>query len=245
MRRLFAALSFLLFSSLLACTSSEIQNPKTSIFYSPHADDEVLSLGSAILHQINQGNEVVVVLLSKGEASSSFTSINEKLVSTAKNPITRQEFGNARVKEFKNSVDELGIQLENTYTYDLPDGQITKEEVIKIIQEMSVLYPSASHHTLSYLDPHSDHANAGLALKSVQESGEVNSVRFYLPIQEFNKMKYKGTYYTPSNYKDAYFNGLNSYNIWDPKNGFYAIGYTSVQSYFQTAKKLQESRWHQ
>ncbi|MBO1915187.1 PIG-L family deacetylase, partial [Microvirga sp. 3-52] len=81
----------------------------TAIYYSPHADDEVLSMGSGILHNLALGKEVIVVLLSKGLASNAINIVNEKLEKEGHSPITPEEFGQARVEEFRNSVTSLGV----------------------------------------------------------------------------------------------------------------------------------------
>ncbi|WP_409252055.1 PIG-L family deacetylase [Bacillus sp. SCS-153A] len=233
----------LLFILLNACSFIEGE-PNTSVFYAPHADDEVLSLGPSILHQIDKGNEVAVVLLSHGEASQSFHAINEKLTTQGLSPLTREEFGKARVKEFRKAVKELGVKEENVFVYDLPDGQINKESVKEVMIEMNKKYPEARHHALSFNDPHSDHSASGEALLELTENNIIQSALFYLPIQEFENLTYNDHYKLPDNLHKDYVNSLESYYIWDPDSGFYSIGNISVESYFEKAHKYKESRWH-
>jgi LmbE family N-acetylglucosaminyl deacetylase len=230
-------------SPLSGCSVMEAE-PETSVFYAPHADDEVLSLGPSILGQLDKGNKVAVVLLSHGEASQSLKTINTLLSEMKHPPLTAEEFGDSRVKEFRKSVKELEVESENVYVYDLPDGEVKKEDVIRVMKEMNKRYPSASHHTLSYEDPHRDHSASGLALKELVEKGTIDSARYYLPIQEFKNLEYDNTYPVPENRTDEYDNSLNAYRIWDPEKGFYSIGYHSVKSYFEKAEMYSESRWH-
>lgn len=244
MRVFYLFLLLLCISPLNACSMIDTE-PETSVFYAPHADDEVLSLGPSILRQLDKGNKVAVVLLSHGEASQSLKTINERLIEKKEAPITEKEFGDSRVKEFKKSVTELEVKGENVYVYDLPDGEIKKEDVMSIILEMDKRYPSASHHTLTYKDPHRDHAASGLALKKLVEEGAIDSARYYIPIQEFKNMEYEDTYAVPENRMDEYENSLEAYRLWDPDKDFYSIGYYSVKSYFEKAEQYHQSRWHE
>ncbi|MDO6657782.1 PIG-L family deacetylase [Anaerobacillus sp. 1_MG-2023] len=243
MRVIYLSLLLLFISPISACSVME-GDSETSVFYAPHADDEVLSLGPSILRQLDKGNTVAVVLLSHGEASQSLEGINKMLIENKETPITVEEFGDSRVMEFRRSAKELEIEVENVFVYDLPDGEIKKEDVTTIMLEMDNRYPSASHHTLSYEDPHRDHAAAGLALKELVEKGTIESALYYLPIQEFENLEYDEAYTVPKNRTDEYNNSLNAYRVWMPDKGFYSIGYHSVRSYFKKAETYKESRWH-
>jgi LmbE family N-acetylglucosaminyl deacetylase len=202
----------------------------SAVYYSPHADDEALSMGGSMLASIENGDEVAVVLLSKGKASAARNHVNNRLEKEEKPALSVEEFGEARVKEFKKSAEALGIDPKNIFIYDLPDGNILKEDVSKIMEKMNKQFPNASHHAMSYKDPHRDHAASGQALKDLVEKGAISSGYFYLAV--------------PDGLAEKYRESLSSYNIWDPDNGFYAIGYTSVDTYFHSAEKILESKWH-
>ena len=145
----------------------------TSIYYSPHADDEVLSMGPSILHNLELNKEVIVVLLSKGlAASNTFTLVNNKLEKEGYLAITLDEFGEARVVEFRNSVAALGVKNDNVYVYELEDGKFTSNDVAPIILEFEEKYSNALHNVMSYDDSHSDHAASGKALHSLKTRWE-------------------------------------------------------------------------
>jgi LmbE family N-acetylglucosaminyl deacetylase len=232
------------FSALVLFILLYDKEPETSVFYSPHADDEILSLGPSILRQIDKGNEVAVVLLSHGEASNSFLETNNTLKEKGFPMITREEFGESRIKEFKMSVEALGVKAANIHVYDLPDGKFTKKEIMNVMTEMDEKYPDARHHSLSYRDPHHDHALSGEGLRQLVDERKIESALYYLPVQEFENIDYDGSYVVPKKLNDHFFDSLDAYNVWKPEDGFYSIGYTSVTSYFSAAKKFGESRWH-
>lgn len=233
----------LLVSILSGCelTNNEV---KTSIFYSPHADDEVLSLGPSILYHKDKGHKIVVVLLSEGKASSAYDKLNDQLNEKELSTISRDEFANARAKEFKKSVEELGVKEEGVFIYQLPDGDIQKDSVKKIMKEMNERYPSAMNHVMSYRDPHNDHAATGIALKELMKEDSKFSGLFYIPVQEHKNIVSDGSFMVPDHLKKDFENSLNAYRIWDPEGGYYSIGYSSVRPYFDLAKQGMMSKWH-
>ncbi|MBM7606374.1 LmbE family N-acetylglucosaminyl deacetylase [Metabacillus crassostreae] len=241
MRNYVIILSFLFFIILSSCGIGEKQ--QTSIFYAPHADDEVLSLGASILHHRNIGDKVVVVLLSEGKESNAFDAVNQKLTQSGYAKITKDEFASSRIKEFKRSVEALGVKKDDIYLYELPDGNIDEKDVKKIMIDLNDKYQNVTHHAMSYLDPHRDHAKSGVALKELIEEDGVKGT-FYLPIQEHETIMSKGEYNVPKKYSDDFNKSLSAYNIWNPKKELYGIGYISVQPYFEKAKESMKSKWH-
>lgn len=243
MKTVYMLLFMLPLSIISGCTTLE-DTASSAVYYSPHADDEALSMGGSMLASIENGDEVAVVLLSKGKQSAARNHVNNRLEKEEKPALSLEEFGEARVKEFKKSAEALGIDPKNIFIYDLPDGNILKEDVSKIMEKMNKQFPNASHHAMSYKDPHRDHAASGQALKDLVEKGAVASGYFYLPIQEHQNIDFKDVFAVPDGLEEKYRESLSSYNIWDPDNGFYAIGYTSVDTYFHSAEEILESKWH-
>ena len=144
-------------------------------------------MGAGILHHLALDNEVIVVLLSEGTASKAFNLVNEKLKNEGHLPITIEEFGQARVTEFQNSVAALGVSDDNIFLYNLEDGKITSKEVASIIYDFEGKYPNAIHNVMSYDDPHRDHAALGKALRGLKEEKKVHGdflTLYYIPIQE-------------------------------------------------------------
>jgi len=216
----------------------------TTIYYSPHADDEILSMGPGILHNLALNKEVIVVLLSEGMASTAFTLVNEKLEKDGHSKITKEEFGQARVTEFQNSVVELGVREDNLYVYGLTDANFTSNEVASIISSFEEKYPNSLHNVMSYDDPHNDHAATGKALRGLSEKQEIRHALYYIPIQEHKNMNYDGTYTVPQDNIKVFNDALKAYGKWSPDEEAYSIGYMSVPEYFMYAQKSLEGRWH-
>ena len=233
---------FVILLIINGCTNQNNDNFETVIFYSPHADDEVLSMGASIMQAKKANKEVIVVLLSKGLASSAFPFVNEKLAKYNLPPITLEEFGNARSAEFKKSVKQLGA--DHYYIYNLPDGNFLVEDTKKIINEFAEKYPKAQHHAMTYHDPHNDHAATGKALKELIDERKISNGIYHLPIQEFNNLEFDETDKVPFFERDQYKRALDSYGLWSPHEGYYSIGQSSVTSYFTMAEKELSSHWH-
>ncbi len=142
--------------------SGSLKNEKeTVIFYSPHADDEVLSMGASIIQAVEKDKNVIVILLSKGLATQAFYKVNNKLKQEGKTALVLDEFGDARVNEFKASVKAMGIEDDNILVYNLPDGHFTIDIVKPILLKMEEKYPGAEHHVMTFKDPHPDHKATG------------------------------------------------------------------------------------
>jgi len=215
-----------------------------AIFYIPHPDDEVLSMGAAILEAKNHHNPVILVLLTRGTASKAFQIVNDRLDSSGLPPIDIEEFGNARIRDFRESAKHLGIPSKNVFIFDLTDSQVTSADVKEIILAFEKIYPGALHQTMSFDDPHHDHAAAGAALKELQIQKAVDSPRFIIPLQIWDLYPTANiTKSTSLKNIEEYKMALNAYLVWNPSEGRYSISFFSTQSSFEFAETLLESHW--
>jgi len=205
------------------------------IYYVPHQDDEVITFGVSIYHHLQQGDEVHVVLLTDGSSSG----VRKQM------DLTEEEFIAARNREFDHALGVLGVDEENIVKKGYKDGALTVEQVEAIITEYDNKYPEASHKTFSYYDPHPDHANAGKALKNLQDQGVLTDATYYF-----------GNNFTPTNveikqdpYDESYYpfikEASRSYQVQDEANGMYGIGWKSVPDYFKELEANPVSRYHE
>ncbi len=235
----------ILLLTIILAGCSVTKNDQLEVFYSPHPDDEVLSLGPAIIHALSASKEVHIVLLSEGKASKAINTVNERLETEGYPTISTDEFGDARVEEFKAAVSALGVKETNVTILDLPDGKLNKNDISEIILQKENLDAKVIHHVMSDKDPHSDHSVTGQALQELMKKEIVKHGRFYFPVQEHenfsfdNKIKLINKV-QKSHMKDA----LEAYEKWDPASGSYSIGKISVPDYFISAKINMESRYH-
>ena len=92
----------------------------TIIYFAPHQDDELLSMGVDICNSLKKGKSVHVVLCTDGSGSSVKRKLNDGK-SCNKHPgehiydLSEQEFIQARDTEFVASCLALGVKRENIH----------------------------------------------------------------------------------------------------------------------------------
>ncbi|QFT90679.1 GlcNAc-PI de-N-acetylase [Bacillus sp. THAF10] len=236
---------YLLILILVFLTGCGAKQDVLEVFYVPHADDEVLSMGPAIVKAIDESKNIHIILLSEGKASKAIHNINKRLDEEGIDSLNTAEFGQARVQEFKDAVQALGVKESSITILDLPDGKITKEDINELMMRKEKEHHHVIHHVMSDLDPHSDHAATGEALRQLLHDKVVEHGKFYLPIQEHDKLPYQDSAKASSKQeRQRVLKALDAYGVWEPENKNYSIGQISVPKYFQTARKSFESKYH-
>lgn len=231
------------------------------IFYSPHADDEALNMGITIAEHVAAGRPTYVVLMTHGRQSGAINVINGTHVNggyfwVIKHdpqfegyvPLTVDQFAEARMKEFYNSLRALGVPESNQFIEYLDDpasdgGEtVTYNEARTTIEKYINMFPDADHYTLSYHDIHPDHAACGQALLDLYNEGKIQYyIRFMISMATRNDYESRGAAIpgggwkdtpTDSTIKQRVINACRCYAAWSPRNGSYAIGYHSVSTQF-------------
>ncbi|MDQ0857818.1 PIG-L deacetylase family protein [Bacillus sp. V2I10] len=214
--------------------AADLKENKVVIYYVPHQDDELLSMGVGILNDVERGYEVHLVLYTDGLASNVQHTLN----------LTPEQFGKARDKEFIRSALALRVKPNNLHFLNLQDRKVTKEDMREVIQKFEKKYPGAKHRAYSYYDKHNDHNVAGEALNALYNEGEINEdVKFYI---NYGRYDTKGIEepYNERKYKKRLKMGIRAYNINMPKFGFYGIGRKSAGDLFVNLEKNPKSLYH-
>ena len=102
--------------------SKENKHSKTVLYFIPHQDDELLTMGIDIVNSVNLGMDVHVILCVNGSKSSVKKTLNNgKTCSFHKNKHTYdlifRDFVSARDREFIESCICLGIPISNIHIY--------------------------------------------------------------------------------------------------------------------------------
>lgn len=215
------------------------------VFYLvPHQDDELLTFGPSLLNHAKGNNDVHMVLMTDGSSTSAIKGINNKLLEEGKAPITKQELSIARDREFREMAMIFGLDESKVWTYDYVDGQLTKEDVRGIIEDILAVYPDARIKTTSYLDWHNDHKVAGQALQEMYDEGIVKDARFYLKNSQFGTDRIPGVQFVNGEkfrpFLDA---GIEVYSYWNPEVGRYSVGRISTSS-FDILKENSTVKYH-
>lgn len=205
MRRLAIALGLVFgFLLLLPSGSTALTLPTgPAVFFTPHQDDETLSMGASIVQHVRAGRTVYVVLLTTGQNSWVHTLYPSTEVFIAE-----------RDREFVAAVKAMGaipvIPAERAV-----DGQLTVAFAESVMQQWIAKYPDGSFKTMSETDAHPDHAAAGQALRA---TGVVDA-RWYVKRTEWAT--------NPKGGFTAY------ENLQTPFLAYAPVGWLSVNSEFQ------------
>ncbi len=234
--------------------------PKTILYFAPHQDDELLTLGTDICKMLQEGYSVHVILCSDGSKSS----IRQKLhdgKACRHHPGLHQyalsipEFIAARDQEFTASCLALGVPAKNIHISPIraEDGSLTVEQGEAILLDALSRLPSyVSVRTLSPLggkQQHRDHTNLGQAALNLYRRGVFRDLQLFIepyclescqeayPLLELNHLHGDGA--------DAQLTeAVAAYSRWAPEEGRYAIGYHSVNAVFREFLKDPVGYWH-
>jgi LmbE family N-acetylglucosaminyl deacetylase len=230
------------------------------VFYSPHQDDETLFMGQVIAHHALVGREVHVVLATNGETSGALAEIN----GTAPDPgwwggyhfptregyapVSRDEFGRARSREFAAASRQLGVMAANIH-FGLP-GQ-THDNLpprIDVAAAESLMVAWAEHftatgrdqvghYTMWKGDPNPHHAALGQALQNENNAHPqwFGDARWLVKPEQATAAR-ASVYRVPAAHQANAVamarRAARCYTAWAPAQGMYAIGRHSVPAYF-------------
>ena len=166
--------------SMMRTPPATIPTPQpTIVAYSPHPDDETLSMGALLATEgVDDWREArtIVVPITAGEASGARRMLNGVERSDwwggtheprweGYYPLMRHEFGEARLVEQHRAATLLGAYAAPCA--GLPDGGVTIGDAQLIIARWVWRYPYALHITTSPWDLHPDHRACAAALRAV------------------------------------------------------------------------------
>lgn len=198
------------------------QTRPPAIYYAPHPDDETIFMGASLARTARE-RRVIVVPLSRGGASSA----RGKLATRLGREVGVEEFVSARREEQTAAVAELGVRADDVLWQDLPDGAIDADAVLEVVRRLAERHPGASHRTMSYLDPHRDHAAAGAGVRAALGEGLIQDAIFHLPVSHVPE-RWGTRVRLSAPDLAAKRAALREYQVWDPEHGRLAVGQVSV-----------------
>jgi LmbE family N-acetylglucosaminyl deacetylase len=230
------------------------------VFYSPHQDDETLFMGQIIAHHVLAGRQVHVVLGCNGALSNVRANLNGSTLDTdfwdgwhypareGYEPLSLDDFGLARTREFLAALAQLGVPAERVHfgradeplaTSDLLPDAISVDWAEQVVTSWAEHFaaqgfPQVGHYTMHPLDPHADHAALGQAVKNLHADDAVRygDVRWLTKPEEAAKVTPPALpYVLPAalapTIKLMVKHAAEAYRAWAPPQRF-AIGYHSV-----------------
>ncbi|MBR3676889.1 MAG: PIG-L family deacetylase [Alphaproteobacteria bacterium] len=212
----------------------------TVLYFAPHQDDELLSMGADICASVANGKDVHVVLCTDGSMSGVWKCLNnQKSCSWHKDKhtynLSKNDFVAARDAEFKQSCTALGVKNENIHI--LPnravDGKLSVSFAEYIIRQFLKKFGRYATVCTIYYDSgdnqHKDHKALGQAAENLWQKHLVRKVRFFVEPYHLSaeQTEFKQIKTTP-NTKQKIKQAIDSYSLWKPEAGRYAVGKHSV-----------------
>ena len=133
---------------------------ETTLVFCAHSDDEVIGMGGTIAKYSHEGKDIIVVIFSKGDASS---------------PWLKKHYLIEERKKEAQSIDAY-IGVKRTINLGLKDGhlaeEIEKKKIRKTIKSIIKHYHPSQIFTHSKFDPHfsGDHKAVNKAVVDVLEN---------------------------------------------------------------------------
>jgi LmbE family N-acetylglucosaminyl deacetylase len=239
------------------------------VFYSPHQDDETIFMGQVIAHHALAGREVHVVLLCNGALSDARGEINGTVADNSYwggfhyparegyEPLSLQEFGLARTREFVAALAQLGVPAERVHfgradqplaTSDLLPDAISVDWATQVLNSWADYfqafgYDQVGHYTMWWKDPHADHAALGQALhaRALAEPVTFGDVRWLVKPEQ--AVAAAASVYALPAALAALIRLMSrragwAYRAWQPASGAFATGYHSVGNvYFDDVER--------
>ena len=166
-----------------------------ALYFIPHQDDDLLTFAGGIMKDLQDGREVYVVLCTDGRSSKVFEAINRDLRKKKKSPLTISGFIAARDREFRGSLQALGVPASNIIIPGdrLVDGttSIQMDRLTALIMRYVDRYPGAAVRAnmpvTSEAAVHTDHGDIGIAVADLVNDGQISEALFFM-----DSYKYEG-----------------------------------------------------
>lgn len=239
----------------------------THIFYAPHADDETLSMGVAVLQKIAQSHRVILVLLTDGAADMTLKILRGEIEcgwhryyhdpiqeGFPEGRMDKELFIQARQSEFIQAARILGVPEEDIHIHRQPDGGLDKKAVRDLalsFEQDDRLSGARCHHTMSYhIDDHPDHLAAGNALLELYREKQIALPRWYVKRYMWNTIGEQDNVNklvaaAPDAQKKIRDISHQVYGRYVPSEACYAVGYHSVKIRFEGLLEDYTIRWHE
>jgi len=224
---------------------------KTILYFVPHQDDELLSMGADICNNVLRHNNVHVILCTDG----SKLSVRNTLANGEKcslHPgkhaynLSSEDFIKTRDSEFFDSCRAMGVPKINIHITRRRgvDGELTVAQAENIINFYLILYGrSSTVCTLSFTNgpsQHIDHQTLGKAANNLLKRGKIQDLRFFVEPYHYEEIAENARMIpieptfvkASSRAQDRIKKAVESYSRWDPSKQRYAVGIHSVQKEF-------------
>lgn len=235
---------------------------KKIIYFAPHQDDELLTMGIDICTSISKNQEVYVVLCTDGSKSNVRKILNNgktcsKHEGVHHYELSTEEFIQARDREFLGSCLALGVPAANVHLPEKRaiDGSLSVGEAENILRTyLSQLGEDAVVCTISPNNgpaQHRDHKALGIAAENLLNKGVIRELKLFIEPYHSKKvfdnprllLDYPHMQRASGTITKKIREATASYSCWNPAQKQYAVGYHSVTTEFNDFLQEMISYW--
>ena len=237
---------------------------KTMLYFAPHQDDELLSMGIDICNSIRKGYEVHVILCSDGSRSCVRRMLNNGKKCNKHDGIhcyelTVEEFIQTRNREFRDSCLALGVPENHIHIPEkcAVDGSVYQEDMESLMREIIADFGEAA--VVCTLAPnngpdqHKDHKTLGRAALNLMHAGVVRQVRLFVEPYHYHQIADIPEFIpvepcvleASDEVKEKIRNAVGAYSLWAPDQKRYAVGYHSVGTEFNDFVNEMKCRYYE
>lgn len=236
------------------------QKRKTMLYFAPHQDDELLTMGIDICSSVLKHHDVHVILCTDGSKSN----VRKRLNNGQKCPkhegihhydLSIEAFIQARDREFMDSCRALGLDAAHIHIPEKRsiDGSLTVQAAENTIQKYLSLF--GEDVTVCTISPnngpaqHRDHKALGRAANNLLNRGIIQDLKFFIEPYHFGQIVENPRLIpidptikkAPPQIEERIKKAIGAYSYWNPDEQRYAVGYHSVTTEFDDFLKNMES----
>ncbi len=216
----------------------------TVLYFAPHQDDELLTMGIDIAASVKNGYDVHVIICTDGASSNVRLRLGnrefcEQCHAQHVFDLTKEDFTATRDSELFGSCAALGVKRENIHFEEkrIVDGNLTLDAAKAIIKKyVELIDENSTVCTIYPNDPnvqHRDHRTLGLAASELKNEGEIRHLVLmeepYVASEvEHAEGEEPTVFYAPDDIALQIEKAVSEYFLWNPENKRYAVGFHSV-----------------
>lgn len=204
------------------------------LYVNPHQDDEILTMGLSLLRDVSTNkNNTYLMLLTDGAKTSSIKAINKRLEKEGKSKITPREITISRNKEMIDCFVRIGGDNKNVLINPYKNLELTNENVYNEINKFYEKYKNIELKTMA-VDAYDK--SAGAIDHRACRDGSLNFGRDK-KVKVTLLSEGGGTLMNVNNSeKNKIRYAAEAYEVYNPAQNRYAVGYTSVPDAFNKFK---------
>lgn len=233
---------------------------KKILYFAPHQDDELLTMGIDISTSVSKKMDVHVILCTDGSKSNVRKLLhNGKTCSKHEGAhiydLTSEEFTLTRDQEFLGSCHALGVPAANVHIPEkrFIDGSLSVKDAENIIRYyLSELGNDCLVCTISPNNgatQHRDHKALGKAAENLLNKGVIRELKLFIEPYHAQKVLdnprmlplYPHIQKAAASIEENIKKAISSYSYWNPDEKRYAVGYHSVSTEFDDFLKEMKS----